>query len=172
MMKPLFYCVVTTCFIVLQTTILPGFSFFNQCFDTLIVIVICISLCSFHPVLIPGIIFLGCIMDSISGGAFGLYISAYIWIYIIVQLLKRFVHSENILFLVAMSALAVLLENGFLFFSFIVKQGVNALSSQDLVVMGKQLFWAFFIVPVLIMIFHICERRFTAFGNKMMNKNM
>ena len=90
-------------------------------------------------------------MDSVSGGPFGLYLSAYVWIYIIVRSLKSLIHLENIVFLICMGAVAVVVENAFLIFSFLVRGGADAVCFQDLVLMAKQAAWGIVFVPFLLL---------------------
>ncbi|MFH1152502.1 MAG: hypothetical protein V1793_01690 [Pseudomonadota bacterium] len=122
-MNFVYYAIVSLIFIVLQTTVLPGSFFFSRCFDLIVLIVLHISLAYANPGVLAGMAVLGCIMDSISGGPLGLYISAYVWIFVLVQVCKGFVHSENIIFLFIVSGAAVLLENGFQVFAFMVQGG-------------------------------------------------
>jgi len=158
MIRFFFYFGLSLVLIVVQTSILPGFSAFSQSFDLLFVIVLSLSLRFSHPGTGVAVFLLGCAMDSVSGGPFGLYISAYVWIYILVRSLKSLVHLENIVFLVCMSAVAVVVENAFLVFTFVVGKGVDAVSSRDLVFMVKQMVVALVVVPLLVLAVDQLER--------------
>ena len=159
MINIIFFVLISLFLIIAQTSFLPVFSFFDYSFDLLIINVLCLSLIFSHPFVIVGILFLGLCMDSISGAPFGVYTSAYIWIYLSIQAMKRFVHYGNIIFVPMVSALSVLMENGFLFFTFFVNRGRSAILISDLALMGKQMFLAFFTLPVCIMFVHILRKR-------------
>ncbi len=111
-------------------------------------------------------------MDSISGTPFGLYMSAYLWICISVQIMKRFVHSGNIIFLPLISALSVFLENCFLVFFFFVRYGEANFYSQDIMLMAKQMAWAFFIAPLMIWVMHICQKKWSRFVDRLIENKM
>lgn len=157
MIRFFFYLLLTLIFIIVQTSILPTISFFSQTFDLLFVIVLSLSLRFSHPAAGIAIFLLGCVVDSVSGSPFGLYISAYIWTYILVRSLKPLVHLENIFFLVCMSAIAVVVENVFLLFTFVVRGGVAALLAGDLVLMVKQVLWGLIAVPVMVLLIDLLE---------------
>jgi len=157
MIRPLFYLVLTLVFIIVQTSILPTLPVFSQTFDLLFVIVLSLSLRFSHPAAGVAIFLLGCVVDSVSGSPFGLYISAYIWTYILIRSLKSLVHLENIFFLVCMSAIAVIVENTFLLFTFFVRGGVAAVVTGDLVLMSKQVVWGLVAVPVLVLLIDLFE---------------
>ncbi|MCP4114056.1 MAG: hypothetical protein GY737_01395 [Desulfobacteraceae bacterium] len=170
MIRFFFYFCLSLVLIVVQTSILPGFSVFSQSFDLLFVIVLSLSLRFSHPGTGVAVFLLGCVMDSVSGGPFGLYISAYVWIYILVRSLKSLVHLENIVFLVCMSAVAVVVENAFLVFTFVVGKGVDAVSSRDLVLMVKQMMLALVVVPLMVLVVDQLERGVTLIAKRLEGK--
>ncbi len=111
-------------------------------------------------------------MDSISGTPFGLYMSVYLWICISIQLLKRFVHPGNIIFVPVISALSVFVENCFLVFFFFVRYGEKNFYYQDIMLMLKQMAWAFFIVPLMILVIHIFQKKWTRFVDMLAENKM
>ncbi|HKK90113.1 MAG TPA: hypothetical protein VJ936_01825 [Desulfobacteraceae bacterium] len=166
MIQFLFFVGLSLVLIIAQTSVMPGCSFFFQSFDLLIVNVLYLALLFSNPFILIGVVFLGTIMDSLSGVPFGVYISVYLWIFISVQGLKRFVHPGSFVFLPIISAAAVLLENFFLIFSFFVRNGSSSVSSQDFAFMLKQTVWAFFLVPLLIGAIHVCQKGVVGFVEK------
>ncbi len=171
-MKFLFYIILFILLIIVQTAILPNFPFFSQSFDLLIVNILYMSIVFSSPWLLVVIVLQGCIMDSISGTPFGLYMSAYLWICILVQIMKRFVHSGNLIFLPVISALSVFVENSFLVFFFFVRYGEANFYSQDIMLMVKQMAWAFFIAPLMIWIMHVLQRKWSWFVDKLIENKM
>lgn len=152
MIRSVFYFCLFLLFFLVQTSVFPSFSIFSQNFDLLLVIILSLSLKFSNIGTGMAIFILGCIMDSVSGGPFGLYLSAYVWIYILVRSLKSLVHLENIVFLVCMGAVAVVVENAFLVFSFVVKGGADAVCFRDLVLMAKQVVLGIIFVPFLVLV--------------------
>lgn len=105
-----------------------------------------------HPALFAAVFLVGCCMDSLSGAPLGLYTATYLWIFITVQFLKRFVHPGNFILLPLISAFAVMLESGFLFFSFFVRYGISALSIPDFILAGRQIMWGGVIIPIAVVL--------------------
>ena len=50
-------------------------------------------------------------MDNLSGGPFGLYITTYFWLFIIVKLVVKYVHIRDNILLLFIVAAGVLMEN-------------------------------------------------------------
>ncbi|MBF0232380.1 MAG: rod shape-determining protein MreD [Desulfamplus sp.] len=162
MIKVFFYVLLSLSLIVIQTSLLPSISLFYHCFDLLLIVVLFFSLMFSHTSMIVSVIFIGFCMDSISGAPLGIYTISYIWIFILVQFLKRFVHRGNFIFLPCISAISVIMENSFLFFSFFIRYGRDAISIQDLIVAGEQSLWAFFVISICVVAIHgahgVCDR--------------
>ena len=131
-MTTLFFIILTLFLIVMQTIILPSFSWFAQCFDLLIINVLFLSLISSHFSMIAVIIIIGCIMDSISGVPFCYHILSYSWVYIIVQLVKQFFFKQSIIFILIISVVSVLIQHGLLLFPVFVNQGCKPVLEFDL----------------------------------------
>jgi rod shape-determining protein MreD len=165
-MRFLFYLIVSLMVIVFQTTLLPGFSFFGHLFDLTLVVVLSISLAFSSFWLLTGVFALGCVMDTLSGGPFGLFLSVYSWVFVLVQVCKRFVHSENIIFLFVISGGAVFLENGFQIFTFLAHGGDAAVLAADIKAMVWQVVWAFAVLPAAMVVLSLAERVFLRFMAK------
>ncbi len=159
MVKFLFHFSLSLLLIVLQTSVLPPIPFFESGFDLLIIMVLFFSLMFSHPALFLAVFLIGWSMDCLSAAPVGLYTAAYLWIFITVLILKRFVHPGNLIFLPMISAFAVMMENGFLFFSFFVRYGISAISIPDLFRAGSQILWAFFMVPMAIILIDALHKK-------------
>ncbi len=162
MIKFFFHAFLSLSIIVIQTSILPYIPLFSNCFDLLLIVILFLSLMYSYSAMVVVIVILGWCMDSISDAPLGLYTISYIWIFILVQFLKRFIHRGNIIFVPCISAFSVLMANGFLFFSFFVRYGGDAISVQDIVDAGKQGLLAFFLIPICFVVIHtlhgICDK--------------
>jgi len=147
MMNILFFVIVTIFLIIFQTIIFPAFDWFPQCFDLMIMNIICLSLVYSHYAVILTIILVGVVMDSISGVAFFHHIFSYLWIYLIVQLFKQFVFQRSIIFILIISLVSVLIQQGLTLYSVFIGQGSQAILQIDFTLMGWQLFWGGLLIP-------------------------
>jgi len=107
---------------VVQTAVLPVFKWFPYCFDLLIILVLYLSLAYSHYGVLAAIAFLGILMDSISGVPFFLHMFSYLWIYLIVQLLKQIVFQRSAVFMVVVSLVSILIQQGLILFSLFLNQ--------------------------------------------------
>ncbi|NOX32935.1 MAG: hypothetical protein GXP56_04260 [Deltaproteobacteria bacterium] len=155
-MNALFFIILTFFLIVIQTVILPGFAFFIQSFDLLIIDVLFLSLISSHYSMIFAIIIIGCIMDSISGVPFCYHIFSYLWIYMIVHIAKQLLFQRSIVFILVISLFSVLIQHGLLLFSVFVTQGYNAVLEFNFSLLIRQVFWGFIFIPAGIFLVNIC----------------
>ena len=128
-MNVLFFIIFTLFLIVLQTIVLPSFPWFAQCFDLLIIDILFLSLISSHYSIIAAIVVIGCIMDSVSGVPFFYHIFSYLWIYIIVQIVKQLLFQRSIMFILIISIVSILIQHVLLLLSVFVNQGSNISTS-------------------------------------------
>ncbi len=139
--------------IVLQTAVIPRFFQEDQWYDLLIPFIIWLG--TSRPVS-EGLLVVGCagfIQDSLSVGPFGLYCSAYMWIFICVRWGVSFLHVENRTLLPFVAAGSVALEN-FLFLGviFLFMKGPKP-SIQVIQAVVVQIVWAVFTAPLLFAVF-------------------
>lgn len=111
MITYLFYLFICLFLIIFQTAILPNFSIFKNLYDLSIPFVLYLGL--FRPFSegLPIILLLGFVMDSISGVPFGLYLIAYLWLFIAMKWIIKFLHTESIFILPLAVVIGVLVEN-------------------------------------------------------------
>jgi cell shape-determining protein MreD len=146
-MKWFFFIFSSLFFIVLQTVIFPGASWFSNSFDLTIMLIVFLSL-NFPRYWMTGVIAcIGGIMDSLSGGPFFLYLFSYLWIFLIVQLIKQLVFQTSALFVVAVSLVAVLIQQGVFLFSIFVGQDHATLQNMDITLMVQQAVWGAVMIP-------------------------
>jgi len=154
-----FYICVCLCLIIFQTAIMPSLPFFDRFYDLLCPFVIYLGL--FRPAResIPVILIIGIIMDSILGGAFGLYVTAYIWLFIGVKCMTSYLHLGNSVLLSLVVAAGVLLEN----FIFIGTMAMIAPEAQfpanAASIVGVQVLWAIFTGHLALMLFDYAQKK-------------
>ena len=105
-----FYICVCLCLVIFQTTIIPHISLFSNFYDPLILFISYLGLFRTPRESILFILVLGFLMDNLSGGPFGLYLTTYFWLFIAVKIVIQYVHVNNILLLFIV-AVGVLMEN-------------------------------------------------------------
>ena len=146
------YCLLlAVCFIliILQTTILPGLAAEAKCYDLSVAFVIALGLLRTPREAIPLVLISGWLMDNLSGGPFGLYLTVYICLYISVTLGIRFLHKTNLLLLILIVPAGVGLEN-------LVRIAIGRLQENGfpllpaLSTMGAQMLWALVAGPPLL----------------------
>jgi rod shape-determining protein MreD len=143
------YIASSLCLVICQTTLLPRFGFGGHFFDLLLPWVI--YLAAFRPVheTLFFVLFMGALMDNLSGGPFGLFLISYIWLFIAVRLAASVVRAENPMVLVLIIVTAVVFQNA-LFVATLGISGAGELSSADVIrVVSEQVGWVLLIGPVL-----------------------
>ena len=174
-MKIFFFVILTLFLTVLQTTVFPDFFLSHHSFDLLIINIIYLSLVFTHPGMIVFVVLIGCIVDSVSGVHFGLYITTYLWIYLIVQGLKQVAFLRNIVFYVIIAAAAVTIESLFLTLSVFINQGKNGVLSLNYYLMAKQMLWACIFIPLALETITIVRKQseiiLTSFTSRIQKKS-
>lgn len=135
--------------VICQTTLLPRLGFAGHFFDLLLPWVI--YLAAFRPVqeTLFFVLFMGALMDNLSGGPFGLYLISYVWLFIAVRLAAAVVRAENPVVLVLIIVAAVAFQNA-LFVMTLGISGAGVLSSGDVIrVVSEQVGWVLLIGPIL-----------------------
>jgi rod shape-determining protein MreD len=134
--------------VIFQTTIVPRLPVVTHCFDLLLPWVIYIA--AFRPVheTLPFVLFMGVLMDSLSGGAFGLYLTSYGWLFIAVRLTATVIRAENPLLLVVIILAAVAGQNA-LFFAVLGAGGDEAAAPDIIRVVSEQVGWVLLTGPAV-----------------------
>lgn len=154
-----FHICISFFLVILQTTVIPYIPLFDKFYDLLCPFVIYLSIFRSAREGIPVILFIGFVMDNISGGIFGLYLTTYIWLFIGVRWIITFLHLNDSLLLPFVVAAGVLMEN-------LIFIGTHAMfgtgtwrSSTVLDTIGVQVLWAVLTGPVLLIFFNYANRR-------------
>jgi cell shape-determining protein MreD len=169
-MKISFFIFLTFFLTIIQTAAFPDFFLSNHFFDLLIIIILYLGLVFKHPAIIFVLVLIGFIVDSVSGVYFGLYLTTYIWIYIIVQALKLIVFSRNIVFYLVIAATAVAIESIFLILSVFINQGKSGVASLNYYFMLKQMFLACIFIPLALVIITFIQKKYEIFVTSISSK--
>lgn len=101
---------------------------------------------------IPVILLFGFIMDSLSGGPFGLYLTSYIWIFAVVRWMITFLHITDSMLLPFIVAAAVFIQNMIFMGSILMVRGF-AFYPKTLNNIWIQVLWALFTGPFILLAF-------------------
>jgi cell shape-determining protein MreD len=140
--------------VILQTTVMPYLSVLDRFYDLLIPFLVYLGL--FRPVHegLLFVCFLGFIMDNLSGGPFGLYLTSYFWLLIgakgITQLLQVSKHMFIITFIVAAGVLA---QNLIFLGSFAIFSPEQQFAGDAFKIVAVQTLWALLTGSVFLIIF-------------------
>jgi len=138
---------------------MPLIPLFERFYDILTLFIIYLSI--YRPVR-EGmfiIIVFGFFMDIISGGPFGLYLTAYVWMFIGVRWAITFLHVGDSLILPIVVAAGVLMENLVFVGTSAMFEPGSRISDTVLSTMIVQVLWAVFTGPLFLMLFNYSHRR-------------
>jgi len=169
-MQYFFYMVLCLFLIILQTTIMPYLSVFRQHYDLLLVFVLYLSL--YRPVRegLPVLFLLGLVMDNLSGGPLGFFITTYFWIFIFAVWGTKFLHAGNRILILMVVAAGVLIEN-FIFLGYLAMQGEGPRISREIFdKMALQMLWAILTGPVLLVLIRASHRGFRDWSHEFFDR--
>ncbi len=145
--------------LILQTTILPYIPVVQGMYDLLIPFVIFISICLPIRESLPFALALGLIMDNLSGSPFGLYLTFYLWLFIGVRFIIKFLRVSNKFFLSVVVICAVLVENILMIAIFAFFGPVRQLPVDAVGVVTQQFLWALATGPVFLLSLLVLAKR-------------
>lgn len=148
-MAYLVYTVVFFCLMLFQTTVIPALFNYANTYDLLIILIIYIGFFRSAAESIPVVLLLGLIMDSISGGAFGVYTTTYLWLYAVVAVVIQYLHVDSRFLLFAAIIAGVLWENTVVLTTVFIKDFVAEFSVDYIKTIVAQVFWAALTGPVV-----------------------
>ena len=107
----LVYFIFSVLLLCMQTTLLPAFPRLFAQYDLMIPFVVYLTLFRSSIGILPVILIAGCLMDLLSGGFIGIYVSVYILILICFRHATVYFHFKNSTLFQIVIILSVLIEN-------------------------------------------------------------
>lgn len=152
-MTYLFHIVVCLVLVIFQTAVKPQVVFLAGLYDVLTAYVIYLGL--FHRVreILPIILISGIIMDTISGSPMGLFLSAYLWVFLLTRWTTRLIHHNNLVLRFFIVAVGVLIQNGVYIGTTLLLGHANLFAAPTLEAALTQLIWALATGALLITLF-------------------
>ena len=149
--------------IILQTTTMPYLPLLDKFYDLLIPFIVYLSLSRPVRESLPFILFLGFIMDNLSGGPFGLYLTTYFWLYVGVRGITMFIQVGNRLLIIALIvAGGVLFENLISLGAFALLGSRQQFAGDALEIVTIQVLWAIFTGSLFLLFFRNAQSRLGA----------
>ncbi len=102
---------------------------------------------------IPILVLAGLAMDGISGGVFGVHLTAYLWIYVGVRWAIQFLHVGNVILLPLLVTVGVAFESLVVAFSAVVLASSTWPVDSMLSVVSGQVLWGALTGPFLMLFF-------------------
>jgi cell shape-determining protein MreD len=153
-MTYIIYIIICLGVVVFQTTLSMSFSVLEGFYDLILLFIVYLGLFRSIRESLPFVICLGLIMDAISGGSFGLYLTSYFWLYVFIVWLIRFMPANNTLILPAIVVFGVVFENTIFLGTMALLDANARLPASSLQTVLVQVIWAVVTGPVLIYVFH------------------
>lgn len=149
--------------VILQTTVMPHLPLLGSFYDPLIPFIIFLGLSGPIRESLPFVFFLGFIMDNLSGSPFGLYMTAYVWIFVGVKGITRLVQVGNRLFVIMLIVAGGVLVENLIFIGTLTVFGPDRqLGSNAATIVTVQVLWAVWTGPVFFMVFKSIQGRLDA----------
>ena len=146
--------------VILQTTVMPYIPLLDKFYDLLIPFIVYLSLSRPVRESLPFVLFLGFIMDNLSGGPFGLYLTTYFWLYLGVMGITMFIQVGNRLSIITIViASGVLFENLILLGSFAILGNRQQFAGNAIEIVAAQILWAIFTGALFLLFFRNAHSR-------------
>ena len=153
-MTYLLYMLVCLLVVVFQTTLSMHFAVFAGMYDLFLLFVVYLGFYRTIREGFPFVILFGLVMDALSGGPFGLYLTSYFWLYVCTLAMTGFMRVGNNLILPLVVAGSILFQN-IIFFGamtlFIPEAKIPVFLYRNVL---TQLLWSVVTGPILILLFH------------------
>lgn len=156
-----FFCYIgiSLILVVCRTTLLPHAPATEKFFDPFLALIVYIAV--FRPLheCLPLLVFAGVLMDTLSGGPFGLYLTSYVWLFIALSLATSAIRVDSPILLVVMIAAGVLLQN-LVFVAAMTAFDLTRPRPGDMLgVITEQVGWVLLAGPMLAVLMRSVEQR-------------
>jgi rod shape-determining protein MreD len=142
---------------------MPYLPLLDKFYDLLIPFIVYLSLSRPVRESLPFILFLGFIMDNLSGGPFGLYLTTYFWLYVGVRGITMFIQVGNRLLIIALIvAGGVLFENLISLGAFALLGSRQQFAGDAPEIVTIQVLWAIFTGSLFLLFFRNAQSRLGA----------
>ena len=149
--------------VILQTTVMPYLPLLRSFYDPLILFIVFLGLSRPVRESLPFVLFLGFIMDNLSGSPFGLYLTAYFWIFAGVKGITRLLQVGNRLFIITLIVAACVLIENLIFLGTLTILGPDQqLAGNAAKTVTIQVLWAIWTGPIFLLVLKDVQNRLEA----------
>ena len=146
--------------VILQTTVMPYLPLMDSFYDLLIPFVVFLGLSRPVRESLPFVFFMGFIMDNLSGSPFGLYLTAYFWLFIGVKGITKLLQVKNRLFIITLIVAAGVLFENLIFLGTLTILGPDQqLSGNAARTITIQVLWVIWTGPIFFVILKDVQKR-------------
>ena len=146
--------------VILQTTVMPNLPLLDSFYDPLIPFIVFLGLSRPVRESLPFVFFLGFIMDNLSGTPFGLYITAYFWLFVGVKVITKLLQVQNRLFITTLIiAAGVLIENLIFLGTLTILGPDQQLAGDAAKTVTIQVLWAIWTGPIFMVVLRDIQNR-------------
>ena len=135
--------------LLIQTVILPTLFHITNGYDLILIIVLYMGFHRSLPESIPVILIMGLLMDCLSGGPFGIYLTVYGWLFVGVRTTLQFLHADSWIVLPVAVLAGVILENLAVFLAMSFGNSELMFSYESVKIISSQMIWAVFTGPII-----------------------
>lgn len=152
-MTYLFHIAMCLVLIIFQTAVKPQVLLLAGLYDVLTAYVIYLGL--YHRVreILPIILISGIIMDTISGSPMGLFLTSYLWIFLLTRWTTRLIHQNNLVLRFFIVGVGVVIQTGVYTGTTLLLGHANLFAAPTLAAAATQVFWALATGALLITLF-------------------
>lgn len=144
---------------IVQSTLFPYLGITQTFYDLPAIFVLYLGLFRSARESLPVVVFLGFILDSLSGGPFGVYLSIYFWLFWSVRGSIRFLHVGFNPLLPFMVAVGVLLQNMIeVLILAVVAPGAGFPATPPRLILLRMV-WAFVTGPIVMLAFRYAHQK-------------
>lgn len=109
--------------------------------------------------ILPGLLVMGFLMDSLSSGPFGIYATVYFWLFVFILRMIAFVQVNNPLLLPVLGVFGVLLQNLILYAVLSIFEIQTMTWLQTLKTISIEALWILLMSPFIFYLFQVIDRR-------------
>lgn len=148
-----FHIAVCLALIIFQTAVKPQVLFLAGLYDVLTAYIIYLGLYLRVREILPIILISGIIMDTISGSPMGLFLTSYLWIFLLTRWTTRFIHRENLVLRFLIVGVGVFFQTVVYIGTTLLLGYANLFAAPTLDVALTQFIWALGTGAILITLF-------------------
>lgn len=139
--------------VIFQTAVKPQVPFLSGLYDLLTAYVIYLGL--FHRVreILPIILISGFVMDTISGSPMGMFLTTYLWVFLLTRWTTRLIHGDNLVLRFFVVGLGVIIQTGVYIGTTFLFGKATLFPAPTLDVALTQTLWAFGTGAILVTLF-------------------